>query len=150
MQEKTFKGFPLDVRGDVIGAFPSVNVIQQQTENTMKQLAEKTNQAIIDYCLKFNIDPDVLLKQKAEIELLQMKIRKMEYKEENYLQKIEHKEEVVETLQKRIKKMKCCGNCKHCKYDQNEESNEYCEKHQQIVNVAIVACDDWEVDEWRS
>ena len=122
MQEKTFKGFPLDVRGDVIGAFPSVNVIQQQTENAMKQLAEKNNQAIIGYCLKFNIDPDVLLKQKAEIELLQLKIQKM----------------------------KCCGNCKYCKYDQNEESNEYCEKHLQIVNIAIVACDDWEVDEWRS
>ena len=88
MQEKTFKGFPLDVRGDVIGAFPSVNVIQQQTENAIKQLAEKTDQAIIGYCLKFNIDPDVLMKQKAEIELLQMK----------------------------IEKMKCCENCKNHRF----------------------------------
>ena len=78
------------------------------------------NQKIIEYCLKINIDPDVLLKQKAEIELLQLK----------------------------IEKMKCCGNCKHCKYDQNEESNEYCEKHQQIVNIAVQACNYWEFDNW--
>ena len=83
-EEKTFKGFPLDNWGNVKGAFPCVD-IQQKTEDCMKQLAEKTNQAIIEYCLKFNIDPDVLIKQKAEIELLQIK----------------------------IEKMKCCGNCKY-------------------------------------
>ena len=47
----------------------------------------------------------------------------------------------------KIEKMKCCGNCKHCKYDQNEESNEYCEKHQQIVNIAIQPCIEWELAE---
>jgi hypothetical protein len=43
-----------------------------------------------------------------------------------------------------IEKMKCCGNCIHCKYDENEESYEYCEKHQQVVNIAIVPCSEYE------
>ena len=50
-------------------------------------------------------------------------------------------------LCKQIDKMKCCGNCKHCKYDQNEESNEYCEKHKQIVNIAVRPCNEWELTE---
>lgn len=119
-EDKYFKGYRLDYNNDVIGAFPSVDVIHQQTEAAMRQMVKKTNQAIIEYCLKINIDPDVLLKQKAEIELLQMK----------------------------IEKMKCCGNCKHCKYDENEESFEYCEEHQQIVNIAVQACSCWEFDNW--
>lgn len=79
MAEKqiTFKGFPLDSRGDVIGAFPSVDVIQEQRERLINTVADNINQLTIDYCLKFNIDPDVLIKQKAEIELLLMKIEKM-------------------------------------------------------------------------
>jgi uncharacterized protein (DUF39 family) len=120
MEQKTFKGHLLDNNGDVIGAFPSVNVIQQQTEEALRKMNENINQRIIEYCLKINIDTNVLLKQKAEIELLQIK----------------------------IEKMKCCGNCKYCKYDQNEESNEYCEKHQQIVNIAVQACVYWEFDNW--
>lgn len=46
-------------------------------------------------------------------------------------------------LEVQIEKMKCCGNCIHCKYDENEESYEFCEKHQQVVNVAIVPCSEW-------
>lgn len=91
-EKNTFKGFPLDSWGNIQGAFPSVNVIQQQIEYAEKQMAAKTNQAIIEYCLKFNIDPDVLMKQKAEIELLQMK----------------------------IEKMKNCANCRHRKFYGNE------------------------------
>ena len=70
MEQKTFKGHLLDYNGDVMGAFPSVNVIQQQTEDALRKMNENSNQKIIEYCLKINIDPDVLLKQKAEIELL--------------------------------------------------------------------------------
>ena len=99
-EQKTFKGFPLDSIGDVVGAFPSVDVIQQARDDLMKRTAENINQLTIDYCLKFNIDPDVLIKQKAEIELLLMK----------------------------IEKMKCCFNCKHsrteyehCKTDKHEK-----------------------------
>ena len=33
----------------------------------------KSGEMTIDYCLKFNIDPDVLVKQKTEIDLLKMK-----------------------------------------------------------------------------
>ena len=74
-QEKiiSFKGHKLDYNGHVIGAFPSVDVIQQQTEEAIKQMTKNINQRIIEYCLKINIDPDVLLKQKAEIEMLLMK-----------------------------------------------------------------------------
>ena len=58
--KKTFKGFPLDSRGDVIGAFPTVDVIQERTKDLMNEVTGNINQMTIDYCLKFNIDPDVL------------------------------------------------------------------------------------------
>ena len=75
MSEKqiTFKGFPLDSRGNVIGAFPSVDVIQERSKDLINGVVRNINQMTIDYCLKFNIDPDVLVKQKAEIDLLKMK-----------------------------------------------------------------------------
>lgn len=50
----------------------------------------------------------------------------------------------IEFYKSEIEKLKCCGNCIHCKYDENEESYEFCEKHQQVVNVAIVPCSEWE------
>lgn len=75
MAEKqiTFEGFPLDSRGDVFGAFPSVDVIQERSKDLINGVVRNINQMTIDYCLKFNIDPDVLVKQKAEIDLLKMK-----------------------------------------------------------------------------
>ena len=51
----------------------------------------------------------------------------------------------ITELEAQIEKMKCCGNCIHCKYDENEESYEFCEKHQQVVNIAIVPCSEWEL-----
>lgn len=53
------------------------------------------------------------------------------------------REKRIAELKAQIEKMKCCGNCIHCKYDENEESYEFCEKHQQVVNVAIVPCSEW-------
>ena len=53
-------------------------------------------------------------------------------------------EEQIAELEAQIEKMKCCGNCIHCKYDENEESYEFCEKHQQVVNIAIVPCSEYE------
>ena len=50
----------------------------------------------------------------------------------------------VRELEQQIEKMRCCGNCIHCKYDENEESYEFCEKHQQVVNIAIVPCSEYE------
>ena len=44
---------------------------------------------------------------------LQEEIEKLKYKEENYLQKIEHKDEVIETLKKCIEKMKSCSTCEN-------------------------------------
>lgn len=38
--KKTFKGFSLDSRGDVIGAFPSVDVIQEQRERLINTVAD--------------------------------------------------------------------------------------------------------------
>lgn len=69
----SFKGHELDYSGHVIGAFPSVDVIHQQTEDAIRRMNKNVNERIIEYCLKINIDPDVLLKQKAEIEMLLMK-----------------------------------------------------------------------------
>ncbi len=45
-----------------------------------------------------------------------------------------------EQLREQIEKMKCCGNCVHCKYSPSEESYEWCEKHDQIVNIAVQPC----------
>ena len=49
----------------------------------------------------------------------------------------------IEFYKSEIEKLKCCGNCIHCKYDENEESYEFCEKHQQVVNIAVVPCSEW-------
>lgn len=46
----------------------------------------------------------------------------------------------INELKAQIEKMKCCGNCKHCKYSESEESYEWCEKHDQVVNIAIRPC----------
>lgn len=52
-------------------------------------------------------------------------------------------EDKIKEYEAQIKKMKCCGNCMHCKYDENEDSYEWCEVHEQIVNIAIVPCSEW-------
>ena len=75
--KKSFKGFALDANDHVLGAFPSVDVIQEQKELAIRKMSADINQQVIEYCLRINIDPDVLLKQKAEIERLQMQIDKM-------------------------------------------------------------------------
>lgn len=49
----------------------------------------------------------------------------------------------IEFYKSEIEKLKCCGNCIHCKYDENEESYEFCGKHQQVINVATVPCSEW-------
>ena len=123
--KKTFKGFPLDSRGDVIGAFPTVDVIQERTKDLMNEVTGNINQMTIDYCLKFNIDPDVLIKQKAEIELLQMKIADIKA---NCDLAIEGRDIKIKELEQQIEKMKCCFNCKHsrteyehCRTDKHEK-----------------------------
>ena len=63
---------------------------------------------------------------------------------QSYLASAEPREKRIAELEAQIEEMKCCGNCIHCKYDENEESYEYCEKHQQVVNIAIVPCSEYE------
>ena len=63
--------------------------------------------------------------------------------EKGYLAGAEPREKRIEELEAQIEKMKCCGNCIHCKYDENEDSYEWCEVHEQIVNIAIVPCSEW-------
>ena len=58
-------------------------------------------------------------------------------------QELDSSKAKIAELEAQIEKMKCCGNCIHCKYDENEESYEFCEKHQQVVNIAIVPCSEW-------
>ena len=79
-------------------------------------------QGFLDRDMEYNHLLDVINNQdvkiadlEKQIEELKVEIEKLKYKEENYLQKIEHKEEVIKTLQNRIEKMKCCENCKHKK-----------------------------------
>ncbi len=56
------------------------------------------------------------------------------------LKRIAELEKENAELEQQIEKMKCCGNCKHCKYSESEESYEWCEKHDQVVNIAIKPC----------
>ena len=63
--------------------------------------------------------------------------------DEAFIKGYELSEKQIAELEQQIEKMKCCGNCIHCKYDENEESYEFCEKHQQVVNVAIMPCSEW-------
>ena len=64
--------------------------------------------------------------------------------DEAFIKGYELSEKQIAELEQQIEKMKCCGNCIHCKYDENEESYEFCEKHQQVVNIAIVPCSEYE------
>lgn len=76
-------------------------------------------------------------KSKAETALLSQHILDLQKDKGNLTDR-------VRELEQQIEKMKCCGNCIHCKYDENEESYEFCEKHQQVVNIAIVPCSEYE------
>ena len=64
--------------------------------------------------------------------------------DEAFIKGYELSKKCILELEQQIEKMKCCGNCIHCKYDENEESYEFCEKHQQVVNIAIVPCSEYE------
>lgn len=74
-----------------------------------------------------------------KIKELEAQIRKKEYQEENYLNKIDHKEEVIKTLQAMIEKMKCCGNCIHC-YEGAYHNGYRCKDH-----ARESVCDNWEM-----
>lgn len=95
---KTFKGFDLDKNGCIVGAYPSFTVHSELRE-VIETITEKENEYVLRLFTSMNIDPDVLVKQKAEIEKLNI---------EN------------EQLKAQIEKMKCCGNCKWL-----EHENEY-------------------------
>lgn len=137
--KKTFKGFPLDSRGDVIGAFPTVDVIQERTKDLMNEVTGNINQMTIDYCLKFNIDPDVLIKQKAEIELLQMKIKELKETDEYIIQTLESK---VEKLQEDLRNKRI--SIKNKKAEINELKLELTvekDQHQEEINLHLHAED---------
>lgn len=70
----------------------------------------------------------------------EQKIEGLEKENNKLLDVINNQDVKIADLEKQIEKMKCCGNCKHCKYSESEESYEWCEKHDQIVNIAIKPC----------
>lgn len=67
--KKTFKGFDLDKNGCVMGAYPSFNV-HSELQKATETMIEKENEYVLRIFTSMNIDPDVLAKQKAEIERL--------------------------------------------------------------------------------
>ena len=71
--------------------------------------------------------------------------RLLEQRGSDILKELLDKNKRCMELEQQIEKMKCCGNCKHCKYSESEESYEWCEKHDQIVNIAIKPCYDYEM-----
>ena len=85
---------------------------------------------------------DTILQQGFEI--ICKELEELEAENNDLCDSLETQGLKVSELESQIEKMKCCGNCKHCKYDENEESYEFCEKHQQVMNIAIQPCCEWE------
>lgn len=65
--EKTFKGFPLDEKGCVQGAYPYFSSV---VESQVKKITELENEFVMKIFRNLHIDTDVLMKQKAEIDRL--------------------------------------------------------------------------------
>jgi hypothetical protein len=86
------------------------------------------------------IEKEIEVKAKQTTSELIAFMKELETEENKQIKELELD---IEFYKSEIEKLKCCGNCIHCKYDENEESYEYCEKHQQVVNIAIVPCLEW-------
>lgn len=121
--KKTFKGFDLDKNGCVMGAYPSFN-IHSELQKATETMIEKENEYVLRIFTSMNIDPDVLAKQKAEIERLCI---------ENEQQKA------------KIEKMKCCGNCFHNNKPSDKEFCWNCER--QLNDEQPIVKDEWEITE---
>lgn len=96
-EEKIFKGFPLDEKGCVQGAYPCFSSV---VESQVKKITELENEFVMKIFRNLHIDTDVLMKQKAEIDRLSF---------EN------------EQLKAQIEKMKCCFNCENFFVCSNEK-----------------------------
>ena len=73
---KTFKGFDLDKNGCIEGAYPSFS-IHSELQKATETMIEKENEYVLRLFTSMNIDPDVLAKQKAEIERLSKENEKL-------------------------------------------------------------------------
>lgn len=76
-EKKFFKGFPLDDKGCVQGAYPSFS-IYSECQKRMEKMIENENEHILKVFTSMNIDPDVLAKQKVEIERLNTDYKELE------------------------------------------------------------------------
>lgn len=65
--KSVFKGFNLDENGKVDGAYP---IFQTKIQEQMETMIKETNERAVKFLSRLNIDPDVLVKQKAEIDRL--------------------------------------------------------------------------------
>ena len=116
-ETKTFKGFVLDETGCVKGAYP-------QMQNAIEKIAKNENEYIMQVLDELKIDPDVLTKQKAEIERLF----------------IENKQ-----LKAINEKLKCCGNYFHNNKPSDKEFCWNCER--QLNDGQPIIKDEWEIFE---
>ena len=66
-EKKYFKGFSLDEKGCVQGAYPCFSSV---VESQVKKITELENEFVMKTFRNLHIDTDVLMKQKAEIDRL--------------------------------------------------------------------------------
>lgn len=67
IEKKYFKGFSLDEKGCVQGAYPCFSSV---VESQLNKITELENEFVMKTFRNLHIDPDVLIKQKAEIDRL--------------------------------------------------------------------------------
>lgn len=81
---KLWNGFHLDENGDVVGAIPTLMSTQPIIEKAGKQLKDNVEEYVMSELIKLDIDPKVLEKQIAEINLLKTRIEELEKTKRRY------------------------------------------------------------------
>lgn len=129
-----------------------IKSLEHKLEQTEKDLAdyqfnypkikelEQENNNLLDVINNQDVKIADLESENAE---LKEQNRKKEYQEENYLNKIDHKEEVIKTLQEMIEKMKCCTLCNN--YNMNYLPY-WCRKNC-VSTQPYEKCKCWEIKE---
>ena len=115
-ETKTFKDFVLDEIGRVKGAYPSFDVYPQ-IQNAIETIAKNENEYIMQILAELKIDPDVLTKQKAEIERLSIENKQLKQKIEKMKNhtncKFFHEWNLANVMEEPLDTLSPCQGCKN-------------------------------------